>query len=152
MKNLLTGPTRCLLVRPEFLENTFYNLSNVFRLLGARSAAPPLGMLVVAAMLPRHWELRFIDADVEPLTAADLAWADIVMVGGISPQREPMLEVVRRAHALGKPVVVGGSGPSLQPELFADADFVVVGEAENVLPRLLEDLGRGIRSGVYRAT
>ena len=109
-------------------------------------------MLVVAAMLPQSWELRFIDADVEPLTDADLAWADIVMVSGISPQREPMLAVVRRAHALGKPVVVGGSGPSLQPELFGEADFVVVGEAENVLPRLLEDLGKGTRSGVYRAT
>jgi radical SAM superfamily enzyme YgiQ (UPF0313 family) len=151
MKNLLTGPTRCLLVRPVFLENTFYNLSSVFRLLGARSAAPPLGMLVVAAMLPRHWELRLIDADVEALTEADLAWADIVMVGGISPQLEPMLDVVHRAQALGKLVVVGGSGPSLQPELFGDADFVVVGEAEGVVPRLLEDLGKGVRSGVYRA-
>src|ERR1019366_46088 len=136
MKNLLTGPTRCLLVRPEFLENTFYNLSHVFRLLGARSAAPPLGMLVVAAMLPRHWELRFIDADVEPLTAADLAWADIVMVGGISPQREPMLEVVRRARALGKSVIVGGSGPSLQPELFTDAGFVLGGGAGRGVPSL----------------
>jgi hypothetical protein len=151
MKNLLIGPTRCLMVRPVFLENTFYNLSSVFRLLGARSAAPPLGLLVVAAMLPRNWQLRLVDADVETLTEADLAWADIVMVGGISPQLEPMLDVVRRAHALGKLVVVGGSGPSLQPELFGDADFLVVGEAESAVPRLLEDLGKGVRSGVYRA-
>jgi radical SAM superfamily enzyme YgiQ (UPF0313 family) len=152
MKNLLTGPTRCLLVRPVFLENTFYNLSNVFRLLGARSAAPSLGLLVVAAMLPPHWQVRYIDADVEPLTPEDLAWADIVMVGGISPQLEPMLAVVRQAHALGKLAVVGGSGPSLQPELFGEADFVVTGEAEGVIPKLLEDLGKGVRSGVYRST
>lgn len=152
MKNLFTGPTRCLMVRPVFLENTFYNLSSVFRLLGARSAAPPLGMLVVAALLPPHWQLRLVDADVETLTEADLAWADIVMVAGISPQLDPMLGVVRRAHALGKLVVVGGAGPSLQPELFGEADFVVVGEAESALPRLLEDLGKGVRSGVYRAT
>ena len=80
----------------------------MFRLLGARSAAPPLGLLVVAAMLPPHWQLRLVDADVEALTEADLAWADIVMVGGISPQLEPMLDVVRSAHALGKLVVAGG--------------------------------------------
>jgi radical SAM superfamily enzyme YgiQ (UPF0313 family) len=152
MKNLLTGPTRCLLVRPVFLENTFYNLSSVFRLLGARSAAPPLGLLVVAAMLPPNWELRLVDADVDALKESDLAWADIVMVGGISPQLEPMLDVVRRAQALGKLVVVGGSGPSLQPELFGDADFVVVGEAEGAMPHLLADLGAGVRRGLYRAT
>ncbi len=153
MKNLLTGPTKCLIARPEFLENTFYNLSTVFRTLGARSAAPPLGALIVAAMLPKHWEIRFIDADVTPLTDADLRWADIVMLSGIGPQQETMARAIKRAHEFGKPVVVGGAGPTIQPEFFVGkADYVVVGEAENVIPKLLEDLGNGVASGVYRAT
>ena len=81
--NLLTGRTRCLLLRPEFLENTFYNLTDVFRTLGGASPAPPLGALVAAALLPSHWELRMVDADVEPLTDEHFAWADIVMISGI---------------------------------------------------------------------
>ncbi len=153
MTNLLTGPTKCLLVRPEFFENTFYNLSNVFRLLGARSAAPPLGALIVASLLPEHWQLRFIDADVDPLTDEHFRWADIVMVSGIGPQQQTILAVIERAHACGKPVVVGGAGPTIQPDIYVGkADYVVVGEAEGALPRLLEDLGKGVRSGVYKAT
>jgi radical SAM superfamily enzyme YgiQ (UPF0313 family) len=144
--------TRCLLVRPQFLENTFYNLSRVFRLLGARSAAPPLGLLVTAAVLPPEWELRLVDEDVEPLTGQHLAWADVVFISGIMSQLETIKAVAERARALGKTVVVGGAGPTLQPELFVPiADFVVVGESETALPAMLEDMARGVRSGTYRA-
>jgi radical SAM superfamily enzyme YgiQ (UPF0313 family) len=150
-KNLLTGRTRCLLIRPEFLKDTFYNLTDVVSLLGAKSAAPPLGLLIVAALLPEHWELRFVDHDVTPLRDSDLDWADVVMVGGIGPQQLPMMRIVRQAKAMGKLTVVGGSGPTLQPQLFTDADVVIIGEAEETVPRWLEDLGAGARGGTYRS-
>jgi len=151
--NLLDGPTKCLILRPEFLENTFYNLTDVFRTLGGASPAPPLGALVAAAYLPAHWTLRFIDADVEPLTDDDFAWADIVMISGIGPQLKTILKAVARAKAHGKPVVVGGAAPTLQPDKFVDqVDFLVQGEAENAIPMLLADLGRGAKSGFYHST
>lgn len=150
---LPTGPTRCLLVRPEFLEDTFYNLSDVFRTLGGAAPAPPLGALIAAALLPESWELRLVDAEVEPLTDDALAWADIVMVSGIGPQQETIQAVLARARALGKTTVVGGAAPTLQPEKFTDkADFVVAGEAETTIPKLLEDLERGAQSGSYFST
>ncbi len=152
MKNLRTGRTRCLLVRPEFLDKTFYNLNDVYALLGAKSAAPPLGLLIIAAMLPKHWSLRFIDGGITPLTQQDLQWADIVFVSGIGPQEEPMLKVVRDAQALGKPVVVGGSGPSLQAAIYAEADFIICGEGEDVVEQLLDDLERGATKGSYHPT
>ena len=149
MTNLVSARTKALLVRPEFLKNTFYNLTDVYDLLGAKAAAPPLGLLIVAALLPKHWQLEFVDHDVTPLTEEHLDWADIVFVGGIGPQEETMLRVVRRAQAKGKLVVVGGSGPTLQPQVYAEADFVVSGEAEDTLPQLLADLEAGKRSGLY---
>jgi radical SAM superfamily enzyme YgiQ (UPF0313 family) len=151
--NLLDGPTKCLIVRPEFLENTFYNLSDVFRTLGGASPAPPLGALVAAAYLPAHWKLRFVDASVEPLTDEAIAWADIVMISGIGPQQEPILKAVARAKAHGKLTVVGGAAPTLQPDKYVGkVDFVVTGEAENTIPLLLVDLGRGVTSGFYRSS
>ncbi len=151
MKSLLTEPTRCLLVRPEFLENTFYNLSNVFRLLGARSAAPPLGLLTVAALLPSAWELKFVDGDTEPVTDAHLEWAQVLFISGKGPQEQPIRRLIARARARGVTVVVGGAGPTLQPDMYAGlADYVVAGEAENVLPRLLADMAKGVSAGVYR--
>ena len=153
MQKLNQGTVRCLLVRPEFLENTFYNPRDVFRLLGGSSAAPPLGLLVVAAHLPAHWKLRFVDGDLQPITNEDIRWADVLFISGKGPQLVPIRRLVERAHARGIKVVVGGAGPTLQPDMFSGvADYVVVGEAEGVLPRLLDDLARGVSAGVYRAT
>jgi radical SAM superfamily enzyme YgiQ (UPF0313 family) len=151
MTNLVDGPTRCLLIRPEFMDETFYNLSDVFKIFGVKSAAPPLGLLVLAAHLPSHWQFKLVDEDIEPLTDAHLEWADIVMVSGIGPQEQTMMSVVRRAKRMGKPVVVGGSGPTLQPDFYGEADFVVSGEADDTVPRLLEDLASGATSGQYRS-
>lgn len=151
MKPLGDGPVRCLLVRPEFLENTFYNPREMFQILGGTSAAPPLGLLTVAAHLPRHWELTLVDGDLGPITDAHLDHAQVLMISGKGPQERPIHELITRAHARGLPVVVGGAGPTLQPETFSDADYVVVGEAENVLPELLADLARGVSKGVYHS-
>jgi radical SAM superfamily enzyme YgiQ (UPF0313 family) len=152
MKDLLNGPTKCLLVRPEFLDDTFYSMQDVCELLGAKSAAPPLGLLTVAAMLPSHWQLRCIDEDVSPVRDEDLDWCDFVMMSGIGSQENTMRKIIERTHARGKLVAVGGSGPSLQPETFPEADFVVAGEGEDTVPLLLEDLGKGKTSGFYRST
>jgi len=149
MENLLNGPTKCLLVRPEFFDDTFYNMVEVCEMLGAESAAPPLGLLTMAGLLPENWELRCIDEDVEPVTDADIEWADFVMLSGIGAQEATLRKMIERSHAKGKLVAVGGSGPTLQPDFLPDADFVVVGEAEDTVPQLLEDLGAGKTSGKY---
>jgi len=153
MRKLGEGSVRCLLVRPEFLENTFYNPRDVFRLLGGQSAAPPLGLLTVAAYLPARWELRFVDGDVEPITDAHLDWAEVLFISGKGPQLLPIRQLVERAHARGVTVVVGGAGPTLQPDEFVGvADYIVAGEAEPVLPRLLADLAAGVSAGVYKSS
>jgi len=146
------GAVRCLLVRPPFLEGTFYNPRDMFRLLGGESAAPPLGLLIMAAYLPPAWDLRFVDGDLDPITDQDLAWADVLMISGKGPQIIPMAELIARAERRGVTSVVGGAGPTLQPADFVDiADYVVCGEAEPVLPQLLADLSEGVSAGVYKA-
>lgn len=150
MRKLGDGRVRCLLVRPEFLENTFYNPRDVFRLLGGNAAAPPLGLLTVAAHLPASYELKFVDADIETITDDHIAWADVLFISGKGPQLLPIKNLAARAHAYGTPVVVGGAGPTLQPREFKDvADYVVAGEAEPVLARLLADLAKGESAGIY---
>jgi len=153
LEKLGQGPVRCLLVRPEFLENTFYNPRDVFRLLGGTSAAPPLGLLITAAHLPPHWQLKLVDGDVEPVTDQHLAWAQLLLISGKGPQEVPIRRLVERARAHDVTVVVGGAGPTLQPDLYVTmADYVVAGESERVLPLLLADLERGVSRGVYRST
>jgi len=149
----LQGNVRCLLVRPEFLEQTFYNPRQMFRMFGAETAAPPLGLLLTAAHLPDAWQLRFVDGDIDPITDADLEWADVIFISGKGPQQRPIRQLVERAHARGVVAVVGGAGPTLQWSDYEDyADYIVAGESEPLLPRLLEDLAAGKSAGLYRTT
>ena len=152
MTQFLSGKaTRCLLVQPGFSGNSFFNFSNVAALVGAKYSAAPLGMLTVAALLPSEWDIQLIDENVEPLTDAHLAWADMVMIGGMLPQQNDMLRVMQRAHAAGKPVVIGGPDPTQQSHIYVEADFLVLGEGEVTIPLFLDDLAAGATSGVYQS-
>ena len=86
-----------LMVYPAFFGETFWNFSEVCELLGARYPAAPLGLITVAAMLPDTWDIRLINRNTEELTEADLAWADMVMTGGMLPQQADTLDRHRAA-------------------------------------------------------
>lgn len=96
--------------------------------MGAKATAPPLGLLTVAALLPQHWQFRVADLNVGPLSEQDWQWADIICTGGMLPQQPGILEVLRRAKGEQKFVVVGGPDPTSQPDIYAEADALVVGE------------------------
>ncbi len=152
LKDLLAGATRALLVQPRFSIRSFWNYAETCRLTGARYSSPPLGLMTVASLLPQRWQLRLVDENVRPLARSDLDWADIVLTGGMLPQQAATLAVTERAHAAGKPVVLGGPDPSQQPGTYRDADFLVAGEGEITIPLFLADLGRHARSGSYRSS
>jgi radical SAM superfamily enzyme YgiQ (UPF0313 family) len=84
-------------------------------------------------MLPETWDIRLINRNTEDLSAADIAWADMIMTGGMLPQQRDTLAIVDLAHTHGKPVVVGGPGVTSTPEVYQAADFRVVGEAEGII-------------------
>ncbi|MFL7808946.1 MAG: B12-binding domain-containing radical SAM protein [Anaerolineae bacterium] len=149
MDDLFAGQTRCLLVHPGFSSNGFFNYSEVARFVGAKYSATPLGMLTVAALFPQHWEFRLVDENVRPLADADLDWADLVLTGGMLTQQKSVLSTIQRSHDRGLPVVVGGPDPSSQPGVYRQADYLVLGEGEVTIPLLIEDLAKGVRSGIY---
>ena len=79
----MTIPCRVLMVYPKFIPNSFWNYTEACELVGAKYPAAPLGLITVAAMLPKHWDIRLVNRNTEPLTDADLDWADLVMIGGM---------------------------------------------------------------------
>src|SRR5580704_10254070 len=101
--------TRCnvLLVAPQFYGLSFWNLTATCEVFGARTPAPPTGLITVAAMLPAHWQCRLVNRNTEELIDADLGWSELVMTGGMTPQRIDTLAVIEIARAHGKSVVVG---------------------------------------------
>jgi radical SAM superfamily enzyme YgiQ (UPF0313 family) len=133
---------RALLVWPRF-PKSYWGQEYALPLIGKAAVLPPLGLITVAALLPRHWELRLVDLNIETLADRDLLWADVVMVSAMRIQRDSFGEVVRRARALGKRVVAGGPYVTTAPDDAPGIDHLVIGEAEDVLPELARRLEMG---------
>jgi radical SAM superfamily enzyme YgiQ (UPF0313 family) len=144
---------RALLVWPKFSSFSFWNFEKVCELAGVKYMTPPLGLLTVAALLPKEWELAVVDENVRLLRDADFAGVDLVMVSSKIVHRTRALEVVRLARSKGLPVAVGGPDPTLTPDPYreAGANFLCLDEGEVTVPMLLADLERGIGQGTYRA-
>ena len=149
MKDLHSGISKCLLVQTKFSDYSFWNYQDVCKIIGKKYPAAPLGLLTVAAILPQHWEFQLIDENVEPLLDEHLLRADLVCIGGMLPQQKSMLELIGRAHRMNCVVVVGGPDPTSQPDLYKDADFLVMGEGEISIPLFLDDLKKGATHGKY---
>jgi len=140
------------LVSPRF-PSTFWSYEPVLALIGKKALMPPLGLVTVAALLPDTWTSRLVDCNVRPLTEADWAWADIVLLSGMIVQKPHLLELVAEAKRRHKPVVVGGPYATALPDEVRDAgaDFLVLDEAELTLAPFLEALARGETGGTFTA-
>jgi hypothetical protein len=97
---------RILCLFPEYAWS-FATFNYAFPLMGSVKAfMPPQGILLIAALAPAGWEVRFIDENVRPATEDDMRWADIVFTTGMHIQREQILEVRRhppRRNGIPKP-------------------------------------------------
>ena len=139
-----------LLIYPRFDADTFWNFKRTAELFGAKYPAPPLGMITLAALLPRFWSLRLVNRNTEQLSDDDLDWADLVLTGGMLPQQNDTLDVVDLCRARGKPVVVGGPGVTSSPHLYQTANFRVLGEAEELSTNSSKPGKRGRVTGSSR--
>jgi len=151
MPNQQAAKLNVLLVYPRFPSLSFWNYKATCEITGARHPAAPLGLITVAAMLPRHWELRLVDRNTEELTEEDIGWADIVMTGGMLPQQLDTLAVIDLCKLQGKRVAVGGPDISSTPQVYAHADFRIIGEAEDVIKDFIAALERSETGGVFEA-
>jgi hopanoid C-2 methylase len=134
---------RVLLVFPRYAKS-FGTFDHAFNLMGVRAFMPPQGLLLVAALLPREWQIRFVDENVRPVQDEELRWADVVFLSGMHVQRERIRQLTCRAHDAGKLTVLGGSSVSAAPEFYPEADLLHCGEAGDATRRLFERLDQTV--------
>ncbi len=129
---------RVLLVYPEFPGNNLLNYQYMCDLYpGCKSVMPPLGLTTFAGLLDDRFAVRMVDCNVEPLTDADLAWADAVAISGMHPQRPGIHETARRARDAGCATVLGGPSVNICPEYYPELDALHVGEIGDATTRLV---------------
>lgn len=119
------------------------------RLASKRAALPPLGLLTVAALLPRRWELRVVDLNVRRLRDSEVQWADYVMISAMLIQQDSVRSIVQQCKKWKKPVIGGGPLFTTSHHAFPEVEHVVTGEAEELMPRLIADMERGQVAKTY---
>jgi len=143
MKNIL-------LVYPEY-PDTFWGFKHALKFISKRASLPPLGLLTVAAYLPDDWHVKLIDMNCEKLKDRDIRSSDYVFISAMSVQSESAKEVIKRCNELDIPVVAGGPLFTMVPDHFPNANHIVIGEAEEIMPELINDLKRNELKRYYAA-
>ena len=146
-----------LLILPAFPSSVVAGYSKVMKWSGKKAGEPNLGLITVAALLPREWEMRHRDLTFQTISEADWDACDTVMMTGMTIQAEEVMRWTREAKRRGKVVVIGGPWAfhGSAEAIAAGADIVVIGEAEGAIEKALDsldnnDFGRVI-SGSDRA-
>jgi radical SAM superfamily enzyme YgiQ (UPF0313 family) len=140
---------RILMVYPAF-HKTHWGMKYSLPIIGKQSIMAPLGLITVAALTPKEYEIRLVDMNYEELTDADIEWCDMICLSAMMAQRESMFESAERAKAKNKLVVFGGPFPTASPEeCTGHCDVMVLNEGEITWQPFLKDLEAGSWQKVY---
>ena len=134
---------------------SFGTFNHAFPLMGdVKGFMPPQGILVITALIPDEWEIKFVDENIQRVTPEEFAWADVVFVSGMHIQRHRIHDITRRAHDAGKVVALGGPSVSSAPDYYPDVDLLHCGEAGDatmcLFERIDETVERPEKQIIYR--
>ena len=138
----------CLLIYPKF-PDTFWSFKHALKFIHKRAANPPLGLLTVAALLPKQWPKRVVDLNVQSLRDKDLKWAEYAYIGAMAVQSESAGQVIKRCKEAGLKIVAGGPLFCGEHADYEEVDHFVLNEAEITLPCFLADLEHGCAKRIY---
>jgi len=110
----------------------------------------PIPAAMVAALLPPDVERRFYDDRLEAIPYDEPT--DLVAISVETYTARRSYQIASEYRSRGVPVVMGGFHATLCPEEVEQyCESIVIGEAEEVLPELIDDYRAGTPKRVYRA-
>jgi len=116
------------------------------------ASLPSLGLLYLAACTPDGHELHYFEAESDGAEPREIFSCDLVAISTFTAQIFEAYGIADRLRAAGVKVALGGLHVSVLPDEAAQhADYVVVGEGENVWPTVVAAAGRGAAPAVFRA-
>lgn len=139
---------KILLVYPQY-PNTFWSFKYALKFISKKASYPPLGLITIAAMLPREWEKRLVDMNVISLNDDDILWADYVFISAMSVQEHSARQVIKRCGELKRKVVAGGPLFTARFMEFEGVDHFILKEGEITIPMFLKDLKDGNMKKLY---
>ncbi len=113
---------------------------------------PNLALPILASLSPTDVEISFTDDLLTPIDMKrDLKEVDLVGITVLSKTALRAYQIADAYLEKGIPVVLGGMHPTALPEEAKEhADSVVIGEAEEIWPHLIEDIRAQSLKPFYR--
>src|SRR5689334_12481092 len=135
--HLINPKTDSMTTRPLYFNRALYS--------------PIAGLLAVAAAIPRdRYEVILTDENIEPIDF-DLK-CDLVGISAMSAYVNRGYAIADEFRQRDVPVIMGGVHPSfMAKEALTHCDAVCIGEAELVIPKILDDMEQGSLAGTYRS-
>ena len=133
----------------KIIQPTMYDENG--RLVKVRKAMlPNLTVFYLAGMVPREHDVSAVEESIQDFDFSEPL--DLVAITANTPNVERAYQIADEFRRRGVRVVMGGIHVSLLPgEARQHADAVVVGEAEDVWPRVIADAARGALQRYYEA-
>ena len=143
-----------LFVYPKF-PPSYWGFKYALEFLGKKSSMPPLGLLTIAGMFPKNYNLKVVDMNIEPLTDAHLEWADVALTSTMIVQKDSFYDVAERCNRAGIPIIAGGPHPTsyydnIKEETDAVIDHFLFGEVEEIFEDFITDFESGAAQEIYR--
>tara|TARA_B100000315_G_scaffold226276_1_gene233098 strand:+ start:333 stop:1865 length:1533 start_codon:yes stop_codon:yes gene_type:complete len=142
---------KILLVYPRY-PDSFWSFKHALKFISKEASFPPLGLLTVAAMLPKEWQLKLVNMNTTSLSDNDIGWADYVFISAMVTQRSSAKEVIAHCREMGTKIVAGGPLFTTEYEELGGVDHFVLGDAEAILPLFLSDLEAGCARHIYSSS
>ncbi len=134
---------KIVFINPCRRENVFQSVKHM-----RKKAAPPNNLGILAALTPDRYEINILDETLEPLQFE--SDADLVALTAMTSLAPHVYEIASRYREMGVPVILGGIHASLETEeALKYVDSVVIGEAEEAWPAVLDDFERGELKRTY---
>ena len=116
------------------------------------ASLPSLGLLYLAASTPDGHELHYFEAESDGAEPREVFACDLVAISTFTAQIFEAYGIADRLRAAGVKVALGGLHVSVLPdEALQHADYVVVGEGENVWPAVVDAAAHGAAPAIFRA-
>jgi len=113
-----------------------------------KSFVPSRTLPYIAALTPSDFTVSIIDETLEDIDFDEPV--DLAGITSLITQIPRALEIAEEYKKRGVKVILGGPAPSyLIDEVLTHVDSIVVGEAENIWTKVLEDFKRGALKKLY---
>ncbi len=137
-----------LLIYPKY-PDTFWSYKHALKFIDKKAANPPLGLITIASLLPKEWNKKLLDINVNKLTTKHIEWADMVFISAMNIQKKSTLEIIRLCKYHNKKIVAGGPLFTEEYDSFPEVDHLILNEAEITLNEFLADLDNGSLKKIY---